>query len=808
VDRLRGTSLRAKLIFFSVSLTVLILTVTFAALSMEVRRQTRRLLADTLDQHQRMVLGVQQRDREDLLWIARLMTVSPTLRAAMEIYQSEHGAGSKRRPDLLATIQAEAERIASGLDRDVLFVTDAHGKVLAAWDRKGAGVAAGLDLSAAPVVTQALDQEAPTAAGGFAVLEIGDRPFQVSCVPIELQGYTIGALGVGDALDADFARRLGRSFDSEVVIALGPRIVAATLSRAPADGNLLESLATQVLATPQPSGPRSTHMVGGEEYVSASLPLGVDGGGRQATIYLLRSLTRALGPSNRTLLLTILVHGSCAVVLAGIAAWLLSRSVLRPLGRFVEFLRVVTDTGDHARRFQEATAGPEIGTLSFSYNQLMDSLQDHEERLLQRAREDLEHMQRLKESEKLAALGRMLSGAAHEINNPLTGVLGNIEFLLADPRVPPDARERLQRVSREGQRIVGLVRNLLKTAHRDGGERSIVDLNRVARECVALRQHDFTSAGMALKLDLTDRKCRVFGSELELQQVFLNIINNAYDALREGTASPELVIRTRTADDTITVEFLDDGPGMREPERVFEHFYTTKEIGKGTGLGLSITHAIVHHHGGRIAASNRPEGGARFVVDLPALVREGAVGDTTGPVPATTGPGSPAGAVGAPAWAAAGALGTATSAAASAWSPTGAAPAAPDESRLAVSVLVVDDEPTVLELQIAILESAGARAVGARTGAAAMEALQNGEFDLVVSDLKMPGTVSGEDLFRWAEANRPAMAKRFVFVTGDTVAESTATFLEKTRRRCVQKPFSIEAYLAALKETLHEQKAA
>jgi len=134
--------------------------------------------------------------------------------------------------------------------------------------------------------------------------------------------------------------------------------------------------------------------------------------------------------------------------------------------------------------------------------------------------------------------------------------------------------------------------------------------------------------------------------------------------------------------------------------------------------------------------------------------------------------------------------------------------AAGDVSRLAVSVLVVDDEPTVLELQLAILESAGARAVGARTGAAAMEALQSGEFDLVVSDLKMPGKVSGEDLFRWAEANRPAIARRFVFVTGDTVTESTAAFLEKTRRRCVQKPFSIEAYIAALKETLHEQKAA
>jgi len=773
--RLRGASLGTKLILFSASLTVLILTLTFAALSMEIRRQTRRLLAETLDQHQRMVLDVQKRDHENLLWIARLMTVSPTLRAAMEIYQSEQVNGSRPRLDLLATIQAEAERIASGLDRDVLIVTDARGTVLAARDRLGAGAAAGLDLSAATVVKQALDHDAPIDAGGFAVLEIGGRPFQVSCVPIALQGYTIGALAVGDALDADFARHLGESFDSEVVVALGTQIVAATLPGASAAEDALRTL-----SSPERPGLRSTHRLGGEEYVAASLPLGTDGAGRQATIYLLASLTRALGPSNRTLLVTVFVHGPCAVALAGLAAWLASRSILRPLERFVAFLRSVTDTGDHARRFEEEALGAEVRTLSRTYNLLMDSLQGHEQRLLQRAREDLDRMERLKESEKLAALGRMLSGAAHEINNPLTGVLGNIEILMTDRGLQPGVRDRLERVRREGQRIVGLVRNLLKTAHRDSGERAIVDLNHVARECATLRQHDFTTAGMTLRLDLTPEKCRVFGNELELQQVFLNIINNAYDALREGTASPTLVIRTGCAEETITMEFLDDGPGMKEPQRVFEHFYTTKEIGKGTGLGLSITHAIVRHHGGRIAAENRPEGGARFVISLPALAREGVVGETPRPAPVA---------------------------------PEGRevrqAPAAPAPSEpLAASVLVVDDEPTVLELQIAILESIGARAVGVRTGSAAVEALQGGGFDLVVSDLKMPGKVSGEDLFRWAETNRPAVARRFVFVTGDTVSEATLSFLENTRRKCVQKPFSIEDYVAALRETLHEQMAA
>src|SRR5207245_2819953 len=325
--------------------------------------------------------------------------------------------------------------------------------------------------------------------------------------------------------------------------------------------------------------------IGGEEYVVAPLPLSPDQEASPVSLVLLHSLTRALAPLNRSLLWTLISCGSLAVSLAGVAASMVSRSVLRPLEGFVAFMRSVAETGDHAHRFDSSNAGVEVRVLSDTYNQLMESLHQHEQRILKTAREEIDRLERLKESEKLAALGRLLSGAAHEINNPLTGVVGNIEILLDRETLPDGVRQRLETVRREGQRIVALVRNLLKVAHRGGGERTLLDVNQVIRDTVAVWRHDFEKAGMTIELELASSGVTMSASELELQQVFLNIINNAHDALRTKKDHPTLSIRTAAETGQATVTFCDNGPGIEEPGRVFEHFYTTKPVGQGTGLG-------------------------------------------------------------------------------------------------------------------------------------------------------------------------------------------------------------------------------
>jgi CheY-like chemotaxis protein len=218
----------------------------------------------------------------------------------------------------------------------------------------------------------------------------------------------------------------------------------------------------------------------------------------------------------------------------------------------------------------------------------------------------------------------------------------------------------------------------------------------------------------------------------------------------------------------VVVVVEDGGGGMKDPSKVFDHFYTTKEIGKGTGLGLSITHAIIQGHRGRITAENRKEGGARFTVRLPAAIAEAPRQVPPRPVEG---------------------------------------PAAATAS-LPVSVLLVDDEPSILELQAAILTSVGSLVVGVPTAQEALAQLQRRHYDLIVLDLKLPGGQTGEQLYRHLETNQPALLPRILFVTGDSASESTRAFLERSGRRFLLKPFSVEDYLHALRETLDAMRPA
>ncbi len=759
----RFNGLGAKLVLFSTLLTFVAVAASFVALSLEIRAHTKRLLAETVGRQHAMIRKVQQHRLEQMLRTSTLLTDSPTLRAALEIYRSEPG-GAEHRADILETIKGEAEKVASILGRDLLVITDDRGRVLSSAGHDPSGPATGEDLSTRSVVRRALQQDSPVDGQNLAVLDFAGEYFQVGTVPVALQGFVIGALVLGDRMDRQFVDDLRDSFDCEVVLSGGGGILESSVA-VPPNAEAFDAL----LDAPE-SDPAAVPLLrlGGEEYVTAALRLGVDRDGRPVTLSLLNSLSAALARSNRSLFLSALGIGAVAVVLAGLAAALAARGVLRPLAKFVGFMRSVADQGDHSRRFESSTASHEVRTLIDTYHHLIGSLQEHEQKLLLRAREDLERLERLKESEKLAALGRLLSGAAHEINNPLTGVVGNIEMLTADDSLGEGARRRLATVRVEGQRIVALVRNLLRIAHRSSGDRSLIDLNEVVRDTATLRSHDFATAGMQLRLDLAREPLTVLGSPLELQQVVLNIVNNAFDALG-GSADPQpiLTIRTARSGERIVATFSDNGPGITSPQQVFDHFYTTKPVGHGTGLGLSISHAIIERHAGEIAAENLPGGGACFTIELPARAAEGSCAATDAPQ---------------------------------------SLPLPVAQRSIPASVLVVDDEPSVLELQMAILDSVGASPVGAQSGAEAIERLKSREFDLIVSDLRMPGAVSGKELFRWVEAHRPAAVPRFLFVTGDTIAE--AEFLKSTPVRCLLKPFTMEEYLSSLRETLHAQRAA
>src|SRR5262249_20195837 len=239
----------------------------------------------------------------------------------------------------------------------------------------------------------------------------------------------------------------------------------------------------------------------------------------------------------------------------------------------------------------------------------------------------------------------------------------------------------------------------------------------------------------------------------QLEQVYLNIINNAADAMMDTGRGGELLIRIYTEDGHVVTEFHDSGPGIVDPKRVFDPFYTTKGVGKGTGLGLSICNGFVKEHGGEISAHTHPEGGALLRVRLPLAIGE---------KPMTEGDRI----------------------------------VARRGSRLEGRVLLMDDEEPVLDFEREVLAAAGLSTVAVTSGAQAMELLQRESFDAVFLDSKVPGECSSEDVYRWIEEKRPDLAPKTVLVLSNLSDPGVRAFVEVTRILCLVKPFEVTDLLA------------
>src|SRR5579862_3863891 len=225
---------------------------------------------------------------------------------------------------------------------------------------------------------------------------------------------------------------------------------------------------------------------------------------------------------------------------------------------------------------------------------------------------------KLMHTEKMAALGQLVSGVAHEVNNPLAAIVGFTDLLLENPAIPEDAKEELKVILQEAQRTRVIVQNLLSFARQMPAQREPLQVNSVLRQTMKLRAYDFSNHGVELIEDYTEELPAVIGDPGQLQQVFLNIINNAYDAVQETRRAGKIKIATELRGTHVEISFGDNGTGISKMDRIFDPFFTTKEVGKGTGLGLSICYGIIRAHNGEIIARNNSDGfGSTFVVRLP-----------------------------------------------------------------------------------------------------------------------------------------------------------------------------------------------
>jgi signal transduction histidine kinase len=237
--------------------------------------------------------------------------------------------------------------------------------------------------------------------------------------------------------------------------------------------------------------------------------------------------------------------------------------------------------------------------------------------------ESLENVKRLQthfvQSEKLASLGQLAAGAAHEINNPLTAILGYSDLLIGEHPAQTRAHTLGEKIRDQARRTKDLVTNLLSFARQVPVEKQLLDLNTVLTGAVQLRNLDLREKNIRIELESRSVLPAVRGDPNQLLQVFYHLISNAVDAM-ESTGGGVLLIRTLREKGTVVIEVSDTGPGMKEPDKVFDPFYTTKPVGKGTGLGLSICYGVMQEHGGRITGFNRAEGGCTFRLELPAVL--------------------------------------------------------------------------------------------------------------------------------------------------------------------------------------------
>jgi len=381
-----------------------------------------------------------------------------------------------------------------------------------------------------------------------------------------------------------------------------------------------------------------------------------------------------------------------------------------------------------------------------------------------RAYEDLRKTQeQLLQSEKMSAIGQLIAGVAHELNNPLTAILGYAQ-LLESEGLDERSQDYVRKLFKQAQRTHRVVQNLLSFARQRKSEKQEVDVRNVLDEVLALRDYDLKTNNISLEKDIDVATPMADADPHQLEQVFLNIINNALDAILETGPGGKLKVRIYGKDNSVYAEFHDSGPGIQDAKRIFDPFYTTKGVGKGTGLGLSICYGIVKEHNGDIAAHNHPDGGAVLEVRLP--VKEVAVAPTEKDSPPPK-----------------------------------------RESAIEGRVLLQEPEEAVLEFERDVLRGAGAEVVTLRNGDEIREHLVKEHFDALIMD----GTTerwNAREIHRWLAEKCPGMEKRVLFTYSTVVEADTRNFLQSNNLPYLVKPFGVADLIGVARRILQKTSAA
>jgi two-component system, NtrC family, sensor kinase len=589
----------------------------------------------------------------------------------------------------------------------------------------------------------------------------GERVFDIISIPVrDTNGDLIGTLTFGSEIRNNDVREFRATSQNEIALLADGRVIASTVLP-----DLQQDFARVfnecLLAPTTGSGlPNKEIMIGGGHYFCSAGKFPTLNGEAPLGYLLLCSYEQSLRSLHGTQQ-TLLSVSALGILIGTAFIWFLVRKVTQPL-RALSISAEAVGKGDFSRRV-EVSSGDECGELAAIFNQMTENVKRSREQLEQTVDRLKTTQAQLIQSEKLSGIGEFVAGVAHELNNPLTSVMGFSE-LLAKADADPQHKRFLEMINKSAQRCHKIVQSLLSFARRRAPERKLSSINELVESAVEFLQYQLRTSNIEVFTRLDAHLPKAMVDPHQIQQVFLNIINNARQSIEGNQPTGSIRIATETCGDLVRISFQDTGPGIDEKNlsKVFDPFFTTKEVGKGTGLGLSLCYGIIKEHGGSVTVHSRPGEGATFVIELPLATATEDVNEKKElPIPA---------------------------------------PASTNEG-LGKKVLVIDDEEAILQMVRETLAEQGYEVDIARDGESALSRLGQTSYDLALCDWKMPG-LNGQQIYERVRVSNPALSERMIFFTGDIINDKAERFLRESRRVCLSKPFSLVEFRAAIGKAL------
>jgi two-component system, NtrC family, sensor kinase len=743
-----AVSFRAKVLMPMISVMICVLAITAWVVDQRITKQFETEATQSLATADEAFRALQDFRHKGLLLRFRDLPGQPLYKAAFQHAIQTHDA---------LTLHEPLDRLLAQQGVDIVLFSAADQKMIANAKRDPLVSIADFENASAPVVKQALAGDEKSD-----IVQVGGKLYDVVSIPApDPDGDLNGALTLGSEIGGSVASELSGFTHSQIVLLVDDQVIVSTIPSADSQGfaQLYQEISSGTGKTAGHLAIRK-EMIGGEHYYCSGGHLAtLDAAGHLGylLLYSYEQPYRALETTQEVLLLA----SGLAILLGSAIVCFLVGKVTRPLRELRDNVEAV-GRGDFSRRVK-VRSEDECGELAHVFNQMTENLQNSREQL-ETTVETLKTTQaQLIQSEKLSGIGEFIAGVAHELNNPLTSVMGFSE-LLQKAEINPQYKRHLEMIHKSALRCQKIVQSLLGFARRTAPERKAVCLNRLVEAALEMLQYQLRTSNVETILNLEPRLPQAMVDPHQVQQVFLNLINNARQAIEAHQPKGWIKVTTASRGETIRVIIQDNGPGIAEENlsKIFDPFFTTKEVGKGTGLGLSLCYGIIKEHGGMITPRSRPGEGASFIIELPVTHEPGEAAEQTPPVHFDT---------------------------------------THVREGVGKRVLVIDDEESILQMVREALTPRGYEVDIASDGASGLQRMSEKQYDVALCDWKMPG-LNGQQVYERARALNPALSSRMIFITGDVINERTRKFFEQQNKICLPKPFTIAEFRGAIKKVL------